>query len=103
MPVSDANNRGVGRAVPLIGGTVLIAAAALAIALAPEESAIGRYRQRALLALDRLSQQARAAATLGQERLQRAREAFQTARQESERLLLSQLEESKQRGAVPPA
>ncbi len=70
--------------------------------VSPETTTIGRVAREfeaSLLALPDRVQRLRAEA---QQRLSSARAAFDTARVESERALVSQLQEAKERGSLPP-
>jgi len=86
----------------LLVGTLAVVGLVVAARMAPETSPVGRRAtemERFVVELPRHGQ--RLLAELG-ERYAKAKAEFAAARRESERALVSQLQEAKERGSVPP-
>ncbi|SRR5579883_570306 len=104
MPGETPNeSSGISWAVFLASGIVVVAAAAIAVRFVPQLAPVRRYAQEAEDFAIHLPEHARTVADEARERLARAQSAFRLARAESERVLIAQFEEAKQRGSVPPA
>lgn len=86
----------------LVGGIVVVAAAAVAIQTVPELAPLRRFTREAEDLAVHLPERARSLRDDVRRRLETARAAFRSARSESERVLIAQFEEAKQRGSVPP-
>lgn len=87
----------------LVAGGVIAVAATFAVSrLPPEERSIGKLSQEAQAFVRELPDRVQSLLREGRERFELAKEGFRVARAESERGLLAQLEEAKQRGSLPP-
>lgn len=89
-------------AVIAAGGIVVIAAAAVAVQVVPQLAPVRQYQRDAQEFASQLPQRARSLLGQARDRLDQAKHAFRVARAESERVLIAQFEEAKQRGSVPP-
>lgn len=96
------SRRGLSVGVPLVIGLAVVVAAVLVIRMAPESSTASRAAAETEHTVRDLPNQFRRLLREAQDRYARARSAFQIARAESERALISQLQEAKERGSVPP-
>ena len=84
------------------GGLVAVAAAVAISQLPPEERSLGKITRDAQNFVTARPDRVQLLIREGRERLEVAKEGFRAARAESERGLLAQLAEAKQRGSLPP-
>ena len=91
-----------GLPILVAGGLVAVAAAVVVTQLPPEERSIGKLSREAQTLVTEIPDRIQSLIREGRERLELAKEGFRAARAESERGLLAQLEEAKQRGSLPP-
>ena len=87
---------------PLIVGLIGVAAGAAALAVIPEAEPVRQRLKEAPALLSALPERIQMLKREGQERLDQAKLAFLNARAESERALILQLREAKERGSLPP-
>jgi len=87
---------------PLIVGLIGAAAGAAAVALLPEAEPVRQRLKEVPTLVSELPERVQLLRREGQERLIQAKLAFWNARAESERVLLLQLREAKERGSLPP-
>lgn len=89
-------------ALPLLAGAMVGAAAVVVARTAPEGEGLRRLLREAQGVAERLPGRAEQLLQEAQQRLAQAKEVYQAARVESERALIAQLQEAKQRGSLPP-
>ncbi|HUX87483.1 MAG TPA: hypothetical protein VMW65_10815 [Chloroflexota bacterium] len=92
----------VGLPILVAGGLVTVAAVVAIRQLPPEERSLGKLKREAQDFVTELPDRVQLLIREGRERLEVAKEGFRAARAESERGLLAQLAEAKQRGSLPP-
>jgi hypothetical protein len=86
----------------LIVGLVGVAAGAAALAIVPEAEPVRQRLKEVPALLSELPERILMLRREGQNRLEQAKLAFVNARAESERALILQLREAKDRGSLPP-
>jgi|GEM_PF-4244753 len=87
---------------PLVIGVIGLAAAAAAVAVVPGAEPVRQRIKELPDVLASLPQRSEELVRAARQRYALAKEAFYTARAESERALLLQLREAKDRGSLPP-
>jgi hypothetical protein len=99
--VSRRGSNGAWIAVPLLAIGV-VAVTVVVLSRADEDASSRRAIDEARILLRSLPTRAEQTVREARERFEQAKAAFREARASSERALLSQLEEAKQRGSLPP-
>lgn len=99
--MSTRQSRG-GAVVPIVAVLGLVAVGVVVARYAPVDSTPGRAAHEARRTINNLPHRIRLLVYEAQSRFDQAKEAFRSARIESERALVSQLQEAKERGSVPP-
>ena len=100
--MTETERNSVNWPVVLVGGTIVVVAAVVAVQKIPELAPVRQGVRETKELVAHLPERMESLLDNVRGRITRARAAFYTSRAEAERALTAQFEEAKQRGSVPP-